>query len=205
VFSAEKERYGSTKESRLARTKTLHPAWKLKEQGWQQKEIAEALGVTEGAVSQWMKRGRAGGEAALNSRPSQGAPSRLIKEQREQLLVVLAKGAEASGFRGEVWTAARVTEVIKRCFGVKYSRDHVGAILRKMRWSPQKPETKASQRDEEAIAAWKQEKWEEVKKSPRGTENPRLGRRGGVCAAASGRTNICSSWSDPYPQGQADI
>jgi len=29
-------------------------AFELKEQGWKHKEIAEALGVTEGAVSQWM-------------------------------------------------------------------------------------------------------------------------------------------------------
>ncbi len=44
-------------------------AWKLKEQGWQQKEIAEALGVSEGAVSQWLKRGREGGLEALRAHP----------------------------------------------------------------------------------------------------------------------------------------
>jgi predicted transcriptional regulator len=31
-------------------------AWKLKEEGWQQKDIAADLGVSEGAVSQWLKR-----------------------------------------------------------------------------------------------------------------------------------------------------
>ena len=31
-------------------------AFELKEQGLKQKQIAEALGVTEGALSQWMKR-----------------------------------------------------------------------------------------------------------------------------------------------------
>src|SRR6266567_3747969 len=30
-------------------------AWKLKEQGWSQQDIAVALGVSEGAVSQWMR------------------------------------------------------------------------------------------------------------------------------------------------------
>src|SRR3954453_13927569 len=33
-------------------------AWALKAQGWSQEKIAEALGVTAGAVSQWMRRGR---------------------------------------------------------------------------------------------------------------------------------------------------
>jgi transcriptional regulator len=31
-------------------------AWKLHEKGWKQNEIAEALGVTESAVSQWFKK-----------------------------------------------------------------------------------------------------------------------------------------------------
>ena len=29
--------------------------------GWPQKQIAEAMGVTKGAVSQWIKVGKAGG------------------------------------------------------------------------------------------------------------------------------------------------
>jgi predicted transcriptional regulator len=40
-------------------------AFELKEQGWKQTEIADALGVTEGAVSQWMKRAREEGVQAL--------------------------------------------------------------------------------------------------------------------------------------------
>ena len=44
-------------------------AWALKAMGWSQQQIAEALGVTAGAVSQWMLRGREGGEEALKSRP----------------------------------------------------------------------------------------------------------------------------------------
>ena len=35
-------------------------AWTLKEQGWRQKDVATALEVSEGAVSQWLKRGREG-------------------------------------------------------------------------------------------------------------------------------------------------
>jgi DNA-directed RNA polymerase specialized sigma24 family protein len=33
-------------------------ALELKEWGWKQTQIADALGVTEGAVSPWMKHGR---------------------------------------------------------------------------------------------------------------------------------------------------
>ena len=44
-------------------------AWALYQTGWKQKDIAEALGVTKGAVSQWIKSGIEGGEAALRARP----------------------------------------------------------------------------------------------------------------------------------------
>ncbi|HEY0755206.1 MAG TPA: IS630 family transposase [Ktedonobacteraceae bacterium] len=150
-------------------------AWNLKEQGWKQKEIAVALGVTEGAVSQWIKRSRDKGEEALKASPAPGVQPRLSAEQKAQLPALLAKGAPAYGFRGEVWTASRVAKVIEQCFGVHYSRDHAGAIMRKMGWSPQKPEEKASQRDEEAIAAWKSERWEALKKSLGGETDDCLG------------------------------
>ena len=72
-------------------------AWELKQQGWQQRAIARALGVTEGAVSQWVSRGRQGGSAALRHRPPPGPSSRLTAEQLAKLRLLLAGGAEAFG------------------------------------------------------------------------------------------------------------
>lgn len=92
-------------------------AWELHGQGWKPKDIAAALGVTEGAVSQWMSRGKWQGPEALRHHSSPGAPPRLSPEQRTQLPGLLARGAEAFGFRGQVWTAARVAQMIKREFG----------------------------------------------------------------------------------------
>src|SRR3954470_12077907 len=92
-------------------------AWALKAKGWSQQKIAEALGVTAGAVSQWMRRGRAGGVEALKRRPRPGAGPKLTAEQRAQIPVLLAQGAEAFGLRGDVWTAKRVATVIRREFG----------------------------------------------------------------------------------------
>ena len=74
-------------------------AFELKQQGWAQQRIAEALGVSKGAVSQWMKRARQGGGAqALKRRPAPGAQPRLSEEQRMKLPELLERGTEAHGF-----------------------------------------------------------------------------------------------------------
>jgi len=141
-------------------------AWALHEQGWKQRVIAQALGVTQGAVSQWIARGKAGGIEALRNRKSPGAPRRLSNHQREQLPRLLERGAEAYGFRGEIWTRARIAAVIKREFGVSYHRDHIGRLLTDVGWSVQKPVERATQRDEAAIARWRDERWPALKKRP---------------------------------------
>jgi transposase len=141
-------------------------AWELKKEGWSQQRIAEALGVSKGAVSQWMKRGREGGVEALKRRPAPGARPRLSQEQRAKVPELLERGARAHGFRGEVWTCERVAEVIRREFGVSYHPAHVSRMVRALGLSLQKPSRRADQRDEEAIERWKDERWPSLKKGP---------------------------------------
>lgn len=139
-------------------------AWELHQQGWWQKDIAAALGVSCAAVCQWIKRARAGGVAALRTRPRPGGPAKLRAEQRAQIPALLARGAEAYGFRGDVWTATRVAAVIGRIFGVRYHRDHVSRLLRQAGWSRQQPIERATQRDAAAIQQWSAERWPALKK-----------------------------------------
>jgi transposase len=139
-------------------------AWELKEEGWPQQRIAEALGVSKGAVSQWMKRGREGGVGALKRQPAPGARPRLSEKERAKVPELLARGAQAHGFRGDVWTCARVATVIRREFGVSYHPAHVSRLLKALRQSLQKPERRESQRDEEAIERWKDTRWPSLKK-----------------------------------------
>jgi transposase len=141
-------------------------AWELSQKDWKQKDIAEALGVSEGAVSQWLKIARAEGVEALRHRKGGGPQPRLTDEQIGQLPRLLDEGAEAWGFRGKVWTRARVAQVIKQHYGVQFSRSHVGRLLQQIGWSRQKPIERASQRDEEAIGRWRSEKWRELQKKP---------------------------------------
>jgi transposase len=140
------------KEGRRLRALELH------EQGWTGTRIAEALGVSEGAVSQWLKAARAGGREALRRRRRGAKAPKLTAEQRAQLPVVLAKGAEAYGFVGAVWTTGRVAEVIRREFEVRHHPAHVSRILKAIGWTVQKPVRRVRKRDEAAVTAWREER-----------------------------------------------
>ena len=154
------EQRGDWKEWRRRR------AWELSQQGWSQKKIAQALGVTEGAVSQWMKVAREQGEERLRGKIAAGPAARLTKEQLEQLPSLLEQGAEAHGFAGEVWTTERVAGLINKQFGVSYHPAHISRVLKASKYSVQQPIERATQRDEQAIKTWKDERWPHLKKSP---------------------------------------
>lgn len=138
--------------------------WEMHQQGYKQQVIADALGLTQSGVSQILRRVREVGERALEHHTSPGAPRRLNEEQRQQLLVELAKGAEAHGYVGDVWTTERIAQFIEQRFQVKYHPDYIGPMLRQLGWSPQRPIVRATQRDEAAIQEWVTQKWPALKK-----------------------------------------
>lgn len=134
------------------------------QRGWRHRVIAKALGVSEETVSRWLARAREGGLEALLSHPAPGRPSRLSPAQQRLIPEFLWHGAEAYGFRGEVWTCARVAKVIEEEFGVSYQKSQVARLLKRLRWTPQAPIRRALQRDEEAIERWRREVWPELRK-----------------------------------------
>jgi transposase len=144
-------------------------AWRLKQKGWSQRQIAEGLGISEGAVSQWMKRARDGGPEALRHRPSPGAPRRLSADQWVRLPDLLRQGPAAYGFRGELWTRSRMAAVIRLECGVSYHPTPVGRLGNMMRWSPQKPARRARQRHEDAMARWRDDTWSAINRGRKPT------------------------------------
>jgi transposase len=131
----------------------------LARQGWKQRDIAVALDASEGAISRWLAAARCGGPEALRSHPGPGPSAKLTPEQFRLIPDFLWHGAEAYGFRGDVWTCERVAGVIGEEFGVSYSKSQVSRLLKRLGWPPQVPIARAIQRDEEAIERWRVESW----------------------------------------------
>jgi transposase len=130
--------------------------------------VARRLGCAPSSVMRWRNAVRRRGERGFRVGRSPGRPAKLTARERRQLVRLLLRGSLAEGYRTDLWTTARVAEVIQRHFGVRYHADHVGRLLHALAWSPQKPERRALQRDEAAIARWKQAAWPRIKKTPRG-------------------------------------
>lgn len=90
----------------------------------------------------------------------------MTPEQKERLSQMLLKGPKAHGFSTDLWTRKRIAQVIHKRLAVRYHPGHVSRLLHLLGWTPQKPERRAYERDEEAVRTWIERDWPRIKKSP---------------------------------------
>ena len=136
----------------------------LLDSGCSLNEVGRRIGCNASSVMRWRDTRRRGGAKALRVRYSPGRPLKLDQVHRKRLVDLLLQGPIAHGYRTNLWTTTRIAELIQREFGVQYHRDHIGRLMHGLKWSPQKPERRALERDENAIQRWKQKDWPRIKK-----------------------------------------
>src|SRR5262249_21523994 len=95
-------------------------AWELKQQGWAQRDIAAALGITEAAVSRGMAGAGRDAPDALPAPPAPAPTPKLTPAQKRLTPDFLWQGPEAYGFGGEVWPCSRLARAIEEELGVRY-------------------------------------------------------------------------------------
>jgi len=138
---------------------------KLLARGLSKSEVARQLEVTRQTVAAWERRLAEGGKLGLK-RGTLGRPRQLDADQERELGKVLMAGALEAGYPTELWTLPRIGKVISERFGVEYSTGHLWHLLRRMGFSCQKPEKRATQRNEPEIVRWKRYTWPALKKKP---------------------------------------
>jgi transposase len=143
----------------------LH-ALDLIRKGWAPVDIARQVGVDRRSVRRWRARFEQEGQNGLAAKHAAGRPPKLNAAAKRKLERHLLKGARASMFDTDLWTCPRVAKVIYHHFRVRYHVDHICRLLRSMGWTPQKPERRAQERDEQAIQRWIKQDWPRVKKTP---------------------------------------
>ena len=127
-------------------------AVELVHEGESPEDVARFLGCGRSSVYTWLKLARED-PGALAAKAHPGRTPRLDEADRRRLEELLLQGAVAHGWPTELWTAARVAELIERQFGIAFHPEHVRKLLkRKLNWTSQKPQRRARERDEAAIA-----------------------------------------------------
>ena len=138
-------------------------------EGWPAADVADFLGVHVETVRKWVRAHRAGGDDALAGTPHPGREPFLTPEQEEEALGWLTRKPTEFGFRTDLWTAARVAQLIRERFGVAYHPNYLREWLTGRRPTPQKPARRAKQRDPVAIDRWLADEYPAVQKKSRPT------------------------------------
>jgi transposase len=142
-------------------------AGRLLQKGWSPAVVAARVGAPRQTVYRWRDvLVSGGGIDALRQMSKGGRPARLDAQQHEQLRAALLAGPQASGFGTELWTIKRVSQLVQRRFGVRYSDVHISRLLGQLGFSSQKPERQAKERDAAAVTRWRRRTWPELKKKP---------------------------------------
>jgi len=137
------------------------------EHGRRQVDVVAELGVSAQTASRWHRAWAERGRDGLAGAGRAGRPRKLTGEQLVQVETALQAGPKAHGFGTQLWTLARVAEVIERVTGIRYSQTQTWTVLRqRLGWTRQRPARRAVERDEEAIAAWVKKDWPRIKKAP---------------------------------------
>lgn len=131
------------------------------------RSVAATLSASVSSVVRWCQTHQKQGLKGLRPKPTPGRPPRLSDSKKKKLTQLLIKGPTAAGYDTNLWTLKRIGALIQKKFGVRYHTGHVWKLMSNdLRWSSQKPEKRALQRDEKAIARWKTQTWPHIKKSP---------------------------------------
>jgi transposase len=146
----------------------------LLDDGLSLNEVGRQIGCNPSSVMRWRDARRHGGLDALQVRFSPGRPLKLVVAERKRLVRLLLKGPMAQDYRTNLWTTARIAEMVEREFGVRYHRDHIGRLMNSLGWSPQKPERRTLERNETEINYWKEKDCPDFKRRLRGWAPYRL-------------------------------
>lgn len=133
--------------------------------GHTQQKVADFLKVKVRSVQRWMQAYREHGMAGLKAKPIEGRPPKLSVEQERQVLRWFRQSPRDFGFPTELWTAARVAEVIQRKFRKQFHPHYLNHWLAERRITSQKPERQARERDAHEVRRWLREEWPRIKKS----------------------------------------
>jgi len=138
-------------------------AIRLLQQGYTRAQAASILNVAESSIYEWQSKFRKGGLAALSTKIASGRKMLLTDKQLLQLYKWLCGNPRQVQFDFGLWTRKIVRDLIRREFGIDYTPQNVGKILKMLGFSPQRPVWQALERDPEKRRQWTEETFPAIK------------------------------------------
>jgi transposase len=132
-------------------------AIRLLQQGYTREEVANILDVAVSSVYGWQSKYRKDGLGALSTKITPGPKRVLTDKQLMQLYRWLLGGPREVQFDSGLWTRKIVRDLISREFGVDYTLQNIGKILKRLGFSPQRPVYQALERNPEKRRIWAEE------------------------------------------------
>lgn len=170
------------------------------QKGMHPDDVADLYDVGRSTVYNWRKEYLEKGPTALVVKMAPGRTPRLTDQQMARLgKLVIGRDPRQLQFDFAMWTRQLVRELISREFGVDYTLQAVGSILRGMGLSPQKPLVRAYQQNPEMVNRWKEEEYPAIRAAAKDAGGSIF-----FCDEASIRTDYHSgtTWA---PVGQTPI
>jgi transposase len=132
--------------------------------GASDREVARRFRVSRMSANRWRRALAAGGPAALASRGAGGARCKPGPARLRELEAVLDAGPAARGWdEDQCWTLAGIAEIVRRRFRAEYTLAGTDLLLHRIGWSVQVPARQAAERNDAAIARWREVTWPAVK------------------------------------------
>ena len=133
-------------------------------QGNSQVDVARFLGVSLRAVQRWLHRYRLQGGDGLHDRHRVGRPPKLSEAQARQVLGWLERSPTEFGFVTERWTAPRLVALIDQFFDISMNARYLSDWLKRRGITPQVPQRRARERNQQVIDDWIARQWPRIKK-----------------------------------------
>ena len=153
-------------------------AFEMLDTGFRPAEIARDLGVARQTAYEWKAVFNTHGMAGAKAKPHPGPGKNISAEQLKEFKTMILQGALLAhktaphglfalihGFPSNAWTCSRAAALIETTFGLVYTADHVGVMMKEIGLSAQKPDKRNLKRDEAKIQVWERESLPELKKN----------------------------------------
>ena len=141
-------------------------AFRARERGFTEADIADLLGVARETVCRWWSAYSNGGVQAL-PQPRHGRPlgsGRFLSDDQAAHIqdILDHRQPKAFGIASPLWTRRAVATLIQQECGVPLAIRTVGAYLRRWGYTPQRPARKARKQDPEEVRRWLEETYPAV-------------------------------------------